>query len=83
MQLTVYRDNSTVEIPIVLKEVPESDLTEKTMPLPSPFLPPLPNIPGDNPPLQQPFNPFDFSNDIYNQCVEIVGKDTCDRLFGR
>ncbi|MDN5868358.1 MAG: trypsin-like peptidase domain-containing protein [Candidatus Nitrosocosmicus sp.] len=83
VQLAVYRDNSTVEIPIVLKEDPESDLTENTIPLPSPFLPPPPNNPGDNPPLQQPFNPFDFGNDIYNQCVEIVGKDTCDRLFGR
>jgi serine protease Do len=80
VQTTVYRDNSTVEIPIVLKEGPESDLTENNIPLPSPS---PPNIPGDNPPLQQPFNPFDFGNDIYNQCVEMVGKDTCDRLFGR
>lgn len=80
VQTTLYRDNSTVEIPIVLKEGPESDLTENTIPLPSPS---PPNIPGDNPPLQQPFNPFDFGNDIYNQCVEMVGKDTCDRLFGR
>lgn len=80
VQLTVYRDNSTVEIPIVLKEGPESDLTENTIPLPSPS---PPDIPGINPPLQQPFNPFDFGDDIYNQCVEMVGKDTCDRLFGR
>ncbi|CAN5714405.1 hypothetical protein BH23THE1_BH23THE1_21640 [soil metagenome] len=80
VQTTLYRDNSTVEIPIVLKEGPEPDLTENTIPLPSPS---PPNIPGDNPPLQQPFNPFDFGNDIYNQCVEMVGKDTCDRLFGR
>lgn len=80
VQITVYRDNSTLDIPVVLKEGPESDLTKNTIPLPSPS---PPNIPGDNPPLQQPFNPFDFGNDIYNQCVEIVGKDTCDRLFGR
>jgi S1-C subfamily serine protease len=80
VQITVNRDNSTLDIPVVLKEGPESDLTKNTIPLPSPS---PPNIPGDNPPLQQPFNPFDFGNDIYNQCVEIVGKDTCDRLFGR
>lgn len=85
VQLTVYRDNRTVEIPVTLKEGSESDQVESLLPPSSPFSPsPSPNIPRDDSPFQQPFNPFkDFSNDIYNQCVEIAGKDACDRLFGR
>ena len=85
VQLTVYRDNRTVEIPVTLKEGSRSDQVESILPPSSPFSPsPSPNIPRDDSPFQQPFNPFkDFSNDIYNQCVEIAGKDACDRLFGR
>ena len=84
VQLTVFRDNRTVEIPVILKEGSESDQVENILPPSSPFSP-SPNVPGDdNSPFQQPSNPFkDFSNDIYNQCVEIAGKDACDRLFGR
>lgn len=78
VQLTVYRDNDTVEIPVILKAGPKPDQTENILP---PF---SPNIPRDEFPFQQPFNPFDdFSDDIYNQCVQIVGKEACDRLFGR
>jgi S1-C subfamily serine protease len=81
IQLTVYRDNSTVEIPVTLKEGSESDLVKNILP---PTSPSSPDIPGDDSPFQEPFNPFkDFSNDIYDQCVEIAGKDACDRLFGR
>lgn len=81
IQLTVYRDNSTVEIPVTLKEGSESDLAKNILP---PTSPSSPDMPGDDSPFQQPFNPFkDFSNDIYDQCVEIAGKDACDRLFGR
>jgi serine protease Do len=74
VQLTVYRDNDTVEIPVILKAGPEPDLAENILP------PSSPNIPRDDSPFQQPFNPF---NDMYDQCVEIVGKEACDRLFGR
>ena len=81
VQLTIYRDNSTLNIPVVLKKGPQPDLIENTTPLPPP--PSSPNIPGDPSPFQ-PFNPFnDFGDGIYNQCVEMMGKDTCDRLFGR
>ncbi len=81
IELTVYRDNSTIEIPVTLKEGSESDLVKNILP---PTSPSSPDIPGDDSPFQQPFNPFkDFSNDIYDQCVEIAGKDACDRLFGR
>ncbi|HSA75344.1 MAG TPA: trypsin-like peptidase domain-containing protein [Candidatus Nitrosocosmicus sp.] len=76
VQLSVYRDNRTVEIPVILKAGPKPDLAEN-------ILPPSPNIPRDDSPFQQPFNPFDFGNDIYDQCVEMVGKEACDRLFGR
>ncbi|HKR72998.1 MAG TPA: trypsin-like peptidase domain-containing protein [Candidatus Nitrosocosmicus sp.] len=83
VQLTVFRDNRTVEIPVILKEGSESDQVENILPPSSPFSP-SPNVPGGDSPFQQPSNPFqDFSNDIYNQCVEIAGKDACDRLFGR
>ena len=74
VQLTVYRDNDTVEIPVILKAGPKPDLAENILP------PSSPNIPRDDSPFQQPFNPF---NDMYDQCVEIVGKEACDRLFGR
>ena len=78
VQLTVYRDNQTVEIPVILKAGPKPDLAENILP------PSSPNIPrDDDSPFQQPFNPFDFGNDIYDQCVEMVGKEACDRLFGR
>jgi serine protease Do len=80
VQLTVYRDKTTLDIPVTLKKGPDSDLLDNAIPSP----PSPPNIPGDNSPFPQPFNPFDnFGNDIYNQCVEMVGKDVCDRLFGR
>ncbi|HYG00497.1 MAG TPA: trypsin-like peptidase domain-containing protein [Candidatus Saccharimonadales bacterium] len=80
VQLTVYRDKSTLDIPVTLKKGPDSDISGNAIPSP----PSPPNIPGDNSPFPQPFNPFDnFGNDIYNQCVEMVGKDVCDRLFGR
>ena len=83
VQLTVFRDNNTVEIPVILKGGSESDQIENILPPSSPFSP-SPHIPGYDSPFQQPSNPFeDFSNDIYNQCVEITGKDACDRLFGR
>ncbi|WP_222424900.1 trypsin-like peptidase domain-containing protein [Candidatus Nitrosocosmicus arcticus] len=83
VQLTIYRDNSTLNVPVTLKKGPHPDLIENTIPIPPPPTFPSPNIPGDPSPFQ-PFNPFnDLSDGIYNQCVDIMGKDTCDRLFGR
>ena len=85
VQLTVYRDGSTLNISVVLKKGPQPDSIENTTPIPIPIPPtfPSPNIPGEPSPFQ-PFNPFnDFGDGIYNQCVDIMGKDTCDRLFGR
>jgi serine protease Do len=83
VQLTIYRDNSTLNIPVVLKKGSQQDWIKNTIPLPPSS--PSPQIPG-NPSPFQPFNPFnDFGDDggIYDQCVEMMGKDTCDRLFGR
>ena len=83
VQLTIYRDNSTLNIPVVLKKESQQDWIKNTIPLPPSS--PSPQIPG-NPSPFQPFNPFnDFGDDggIYDQCVEMMGKDTCDRLFGR
>ena len=87
VQLTVYRDGSTLNISVLLKKGPQPDSIENTTPIPIPIPPPptfpSPNIPGEPSPFQ-PFNPFnDFGDGIYNQCVDIMGKDTCDRLFGR
>ena len=80
VQLTIYRDNSTLNIPVVLKKEIQQDWVKNTIPLPSPS----PQIPGEPSPFQ-PSNPFnDFGHgDIYDQCVEIMGKETCDKLFGR
>ena len=83
-QLTIYRDNNTLSVPIVLKKESQQDLVKNTIPL---FPPPStsPQLPGDSSPFQ-PFNPFnDFGDDrgIYDQCVKIMGKDICDKLFGR
>ena len=83
VQLTVYRDGSTLNIPVVLKKGLQPDSIENTITIPPPPTFPSPNIPGEPSPFQ-PFNPFnDFGDGIYNQCVDIMGKDTCDRLFGR
>ena len=84
VQLTIYRDNSTLNVPIVLKKESQQDLVKNTIPI---FPPPStsPQLPGDSSPFQ-PFNPFnDFGDDrgIYDQCVKIMGKDICDKLFGR
>ena len=81
-QLTIYRDNSTLNIPVVLKKESLQDWIKNTIPLPPSS--PSPQIPG-NPSPFQPFNPFNDFGDggIYDQCVEMIGKDTCDRLFGR
>ena len=81
-QLTIYRDNSTLNVPVVLKKESHQDLVKNTTPLLPPYT--LPQNPGDSSPFQ-PFNPFNGFGDegIYNQCVEIMGKDNCDRLFGR
>lgn len=84
VQLTIYRDKSILNVPVVLKKGPQSDLIENTIPIPPPPTFPSPNIPGDPSLPSQPFNPFnDFGDGIYKQCVEMMGKDTCDRLFGR
>jgi serine protease Do len=83
VQLTVYRDGSTLNIPVVLKNGTQPDLIDNIIPIPPPPTFPSPNIPGDPSPFQ-PFNPFnDLGDGIYNQCVDIMGKDTCDRLFRR
>jgi len=84
VQLTIYRDNSTLNIPVVLKKESQQDLIKNTIPTPLPPLSPSPQIP-DGPSPFQPFNPFnDFGDEgVYDQCVEIMGKDACDRLFGR
>ena len=83
IQLTIYRDNNTLNIPVVLKES-QQDSIKNSIPL-SPHSPsPSPQFPGDSSPFQ-PFNPFNDFGDggIYDQCVQIMDKDTCDRLFGR
>ena len=81
VQLSIYRDNNTLNIPVALKKGPQQDLVKNTTP--SPLLPPPSQTPGDPSPFQ-PFNPFnDFGDGIYDHCVKIMGKDTCDSLFGR
>ena len=60
VQLTIYRDNSTLNIPVVLKKESQQDWIKNTIPLPPSS--PSPQIPGEPSPFQ-PSNPFnDFGH---------------------
>lgn len=66
-----------MDIPAILEEEPEQDLVNDAVPQ-TPFANP------DEPSPLQPFTPFDgFSEEMYDQCVQMIGKSTCDLLFGR
>ncbi|MDN5846812.1 MAG: PDZ domain-containing protein [Candidatus Nitrosocosmicus sp.] len=80
IQLEIYRDNKTLTIPVTLKGEPQRQqgLGEREIPGQSP------SMPGQPPSPFQPFNPFgDSRNGFYEQCVQVAGKEICDRLFGR
>jgi S1-C subfamily serine protease len=80
VQVEIYRDNETLTIPVTLKSEPQRQqgLGEPGIPGQSP------SIPGQPPSPFQPFNPFDDSGSgFYERCVQVAGKEICDRLFGR
>lgn len=83
VQLEIFRDNQTQSIPVTLKSEPQ--LQQKQQGLGERGIPGQPpSTPGQPPSPFQPFNPFDdFGNGFYEQCVEVAGKEICDRLFGR
>jgi S1-C subfamily serine protease len=83
IELTIYRDNQTLTIPVILNnesyqtstqdnKMPRSPL-ENPNPFPFPFPFPL-----------EPFNPSDnFGDSVPEQCNQIINKETCDRIFGK
>jgi S1-C subfamily serine protease len=81
IQVTIYRDNETQKIPVTLKSGPQQNNTTSSIP---DVLPP-PTMPGEPlNPFQQPSDPFDnFNNGMYSQCIQIISKEACDKLFGR
>ncbi|MDN5867895.1 MAG: trypsin-like peptidase domain-containing protein, partial [Candidatus Nitrosocosmicus sp.] len=86
LQLSIYRDTKTVDIPLTLQrgppqqEIAEGDKMPTLPPLP---LPPPSSIPRDPFPFQ-PFDPFsNFEDEMYGQCTQIISKEACERLFGR
>lgn len=81
IQVTIYRDNETQKIPVTLKSGPQQNNTTSSIP---DVLPP-PTMPGEPlTPFQQPSDPFDnFNNGMYSQCIQIISKESCDKLFGR
>jgi S1-C subfamily serine protease len=79
VQLTIYRDNHTLTIPVILNNVSDQNFTQSNNTLRSP---------SNNPDLFPfPFQPFsppdDFGGSLYEQCSQVINKETCDRLFGK
>lgn len=78
VQLTIYRDNKTVDVPVTLKVGPKQNIENGDMQTPSP-----PNTPREPSPFF-PFDPFNnFDDEMYENCMQIINKEACDRLFGR
>ena len=78
VQLDIFRDNKTMNIPVILEASSDQDLANNPVPK-APFA-----IPGEPSPYL-PFNPFDNFGDnrMYDQCVQTIDKIICDHLFGR
>jgi serine protease Do len=74
VQLTVLRDGQIQQIPVTL--VASSSLPEFANPESQPLQPGRPLPPPSLPPPSEP-------SDLYDECVKLVGKETCDLLFNR
>jgi serine protease Do len=72
VQLTVLRDGQQQQIPVTL--VASSSLPSFANPIP-PTQQPDKSLP--------PSSPSNPSDQLYNECVKLAGKETCDSLFGR
>jgi serine protease Do len=71
VQVTVLRDGQLQQIPVIL--VASSSLPSFANPTP----------PGQPDRSLPPSPPSDPSDKLYNECVKLAGKETCDLLFGR
>ena len=82
IQLTVLRNGQLQEIPVTL--VASSTLPQFAQPElpPDKSLPPIPPLPPPSTPPPPPSD-NDKLGDLYDQCVKLAGKDTCDLLFRR
>ena len=78
VQLTVLRDGQLQQIPVTLvasSSLPEFANPESPLQQPDKSLPPpSPSEPPDN---------DKFSDNLYDECVKLAGKETCDLLFKR
>jgi serine protease Do len=78
VQLTVLRDGQLQQIPVTLvasSSLPEFANPESPLQQPDKSLPPpSPSEPPDN---------DKFSGNLYDECVKLAGKETCDLLFRR
>ena len=78
VQLTVLRDGQLQQIPVTLvasSSLPEFANPESPLQQPDKSLPPpSPSEPPDN---------DKFSDNLYDECVKLAGKETCDLLFRR
>jgi hypothetical protein len=78
VHLQVFRDNKVEDVSITLG--PGQNLQQG----PSPTNPPLP--PDSNMSQPSPMPPGSSNNpldEFYESCINIAGKDLCDRLFGK
>jgi len=79
VQLTIYRDNHTLTVPVILNNESDQNFIQSNN---------TPRSPMNNPDLFPfPFQPFDpsdhFGDSLYEQCSKMINKETCDRLFGK
>jgi S1-C subfamily serine protease len=82
VQLTIYRDNQTLTVPVILDDESNQNFIQDNNN--------IPRFPLDNPdlfPFPSPFQPFnpsdDFGNSLYEQCSHVIDKETCNRIFGK
>jgi len=77
VHLQIFRDNKVEDVAVTLG--PSQPSREGLSPI-NPPLPPDSNMPEPSPvPPGSSNNPLD---DFYENCINIAGKDLCDRLFG-
>jgi S1-C subfamily serine protease len=79
VQLTVLRNGGMESIDLTLGPRPTSLESQSQRPMGS--LPPQENLPGPNQDQEQQQPPL--ADQLYNQCIEIAGKEICDFMFQR
>ena len=76
VHLQVFRDNKVEDVSVTLG--PAQNLQQD----PSPINPPLPDSNMPQPSPMPPGSSNNLLDEFYESCINIAGKDVCDRLFG-